>query len=201
MALAAIFPVLLALFFYWLEKRTKFGNLPYWWRQVIIGVVFGISASLATQFGVMSDDGYVMNVRSASPLTAGLIFGGPAGIISGVIGGLYRWFSVYWGVGSYTKVACSVATVLAGLYAALGRKFMFDNKKTSWFYGLFIGIVTEVFHMLLVFVTHMEDIHTAFSVVKVCAIPMIVANGLSVTLSLFIISLLGKPKSKLTKKD
>ena len=32
--------------------------------------------------------GAVVNVRDAAPLTAGLIFGGPAGIIAGFIGGL-----------------------------------------------------------------------------------------------------------------
>lgn len=198
--ISAIVPVLLAVVLYLIEKNTKFNKLPYWLKQVIIGTVFGASACLATEFGILTN-GVVLNVRGASPLTAGLIFGGPAGIIAGVIGGVYRWVSVAWGIGSYTRIACSLGTIIAGVVGALCRKVLFDNKKTSWFYGLFIGSTTEVLHMLLVFITHMDDIATAFDVVKACAIPMIVANGISVMLSVFVVTVLGKEKVKKTSRQ
>ncbi len=202
MAAAALAPVLLANLFYVLEAGTKFGKLKYYYKQLIIGVAFGALACLATQFGIPHEN-YMMNVRSAAPLTAGLVFGGPAGVIAGVIGGVYRWISVYWGVSRYTRVACSVATVLAGLIAAVCRKFMFNGKKTSWFYGVFIAIATEVFHMLLVFLTHMDDIMTAFAVVKSTAIPMIVFNALSLFMTLLFVSLVsrGFVKKKIRGKE
>ena len=192
---AALFPVLIAFLFYRLEKKTAFGRWPYLVRQLLIGLIFGGIACAATQFGIPME-GYVINVRTAAPLTAALVFGGPSGILAGVIGGVYRWLSVMWGIGAYTKVACSVATVLAGLIGAMCRKFMFDNKKASWFYGFFIAIVTEVLHMLLVFVTHIDDIHHAFLVVKVTTLPMVLGNGFSVMLALLLISSAKKEKNR-----
>ena len=73
-------------------------------RQIVIGILFGCVSAFASSHG-MQWLGTVVNVRDAAPLSAGLIFGAPAGIISGLIGGLYRWFSVYWGGGMYTRLS------------------------------------------------------------------------------------------------
>lgn len=114
--------------FYLLDKKTKFKSLSYYAKQILIGIVFGGLSAFASGYGV-DFLGTVANVRDAAPLCAGLIFGGPAGIISGVLGGLYRYFSVFWGAGEYTRIACTLSTMLAGFFAALLRRFMFDNKK------------------------------------------------------------------------
>ena len=42
-----------------------------------------------TEFGV-NIGGAILNVRDTAPLCAGLIFGGPAGIIAGIAGGVER---------------------------------------------------------------------------------------------------------------
>jgi len=195
MVLAGIIPVLITLIFKFLETKTKFGNVKKVVRQIIEGIVFGVVACLATQYGVVQN-GYVLNVRSASPLAAGLVFGGPAGIIAGVIGGLYRWLSIYWGMGTYTVIACSVATVLAGLLGTMGHVLFVAGKRHTWFYGVFIAIATEVFHMLLVFVTHMDDIPKAFQIVSETAVTMIIANALSVMASLLVRELFTWKKHK-----
>ena len=192
---ATLLPVVLAVVLYYAERKTSFLKIKYRVRQVIVGVLFGGVAVLATEFGIPVD-GAVLNVRNAAPLTAGLVFGGPAGIIAGGIGGVYRWLAVFWGAGEFSKIACSLACVLAGLFGAGCRKFMFDNKKASWFYGLAIGVTTEVLHMLLLFVTNLNDVYTAFGIVAKCAAPMIICNGVSVMLSLLFISLMGKERVK-----
>ena len=133
-----------------------------------------------------------MNVRDAAPLCAGLIFGAPAGIISGVIGGVERYMAAAWGAGAYSKVACSVATCFAGFYAAGLRKYLFENKKPAWYYGLVAGAVTEVLHMLVLFLTHTDDTAKAFGVVKVCAAPMMAACGVSVMLALIVVAILAR---------
>jgi hypothetical protein len=46
------------------------------------------------------------------------------------------------------------------------RHFMFDDKKASWYYSLSTGLMVEVFHMLLIFLTHMDGIEAAFQIVK-----------------------------------
>ena len=187
-----IIPVLLNCFLvvsiYLIDKHTPAKKLPHMAKQVIIGILFGCVSAFASSYGVQWL-GTVVNVRDAAPLSAGLIFGAPAGIISGLIGGLYRWFSVYWGGGMYTRLACSIATILAGLMAAGLRKLMFDNKKPTWGYGICIAVVCEVIHMILIFLTNMDNSSQAFEFVKGATAPMMLGNSVAVGLSIIIVSL------------
>ena len=188
-----IVPVLLncilVLAVYLVDKCTPAKKLPYMARQVIVGLLFGGVSAFASSYGV-EWLGTTVNVRDAAPLSAGLIFGAPAGIISGVIGGLYRWFSVYWGAGVYTQLACSIATILAGFMAAGLRKLMFDNKKPTWGYGICIAVVCEVIHMILIFLTNMDDSSYAFEFVKGATFPMILGNAVAVGCAIIIVSVL-----------
>ncbi|MBR5519584.1 MAG: SpoIIE family protein phosphatase, partial [Clostridia bacterium] len=180
---------LLVLAVYLVDKYTPAKKLPYMTKQLIIGVLFGCVSAFASSYGV-NWLGTVVNVRDAAPLSAGLIFGAPAGILSGIIGGLYRWFSVFWGGGMYTQLACSVATILAGFMAAGLRKLMFDNKKPTWGYGVCIAVVCEVIHMILIFLTNMDNSSYAFEFVKGATLPMILGNAAAVGSAILIVSLL-----------
>ena len=173
---------------YLADKCSPAKKLPYYAKQVIIGILFGAVSAFASGYGV-NMLGTVVNVRDAAPLSAGLIFGAPAGIISGLIGGLYRWFSVYWGGGLYTRVACTIATILAGFMAAGLRNLMFDNKKPTWSYGICIAVVCEVIHMILIFLTNMDDSSQAFEFVKRATAPMMLGNSMAVGLSIILVSL------------
>ena len=188
-----IIPILincfLVLVVYLVDKYTPVKKLPYMVKQIMIGFMFGGVSAFSSSYGVELL-GTTVNVRDAAPLSAGLIFGGPAGIISGIIGGLYRWFSVYWGGGVYTQLACSVATILAGFMAAGLRKLMFDNKKPTWGYGICIAVVCEVIHMILIFITNMDDSSYAFEFVKGATIPMILGNAVAVGFAIIIVSVL-----------
>ena len=187
-----IIPVLLNCFLvlgvYLIDKHTPAKKLPHMAKQVIIGILFGCVSAFASSYGVQWL-GTVVNVRDAAPLSAGLVFGAPAGIISGLIGGLYRWFSVYWGGGMYTRFACSIATILAGFMAAGLRKLMFDNKKPTWGYGICIAVVCEVIHMILIFLTNMDNSSQAFEFVKGATAPMMLGNSVAVGLSIILVSL------------
>ena len=165
--------------FYLLDKKTAFKNLKPASKQLLIGVVFGGLSAFASTYGV-DFLGTVANVRDAAPLCAGLIFGAPAGIISGILGGFYRFFSVFWGAGEYTRIACTLSTMFAGVIAAVLRKYMFDNKKPTWSYGVFITVVCEVVHMLMIFFTNMDDSSYAFEFVKGATVPMIIGNSAAV---------------------
>ena len=190
-----IIPILinciLVLAVYLVDKHTPAKKLPYMTKQVIIGILFGAASAFASSYGV-EWLGAVVNVRDAAPLSAGLIFGAPAGIISGLIGGLYRWFSVYWGAGTYTRLACSIATILAGFMAAGLRKLMFDDKKPIWGYGICIAVVCEVIHMILIFLTNMNDSSYAFEFVKGATLPMVIGNAVAVGVAIIIVSLLSR---------
>lgn len=182
LGIAVLIPVVVSVLFYLAESRTRFSRLPYKVRQIIIGIVFGCLAIIGTEWGIPVK-GAQVNCRDAAPLCAGLFFGAPAGIIAGVIGAVERWFAVYWGVGQFTRVACSVATLIAGIYAALLRKFLFDDKRPSWMLALTSGVVIEVFHLSLVFVTNVSEQERAASVIEACSLPLIIATSLSVLLS------------------
>lgn len=191
--LCSLLPVLFSVGFYLLERTRLYARLSGVARQTVIGAVFGLLAVFSTEFGV-DIDGAIINVRDAAPLAAGLIFGAPAGIIAGVIGGVERWLAPLWGGGAYTRLACTLATMLAGLIGAGARRILFDDKKPGWFYGLAIGMTAEVLHMLLIFLTNMGDTRVAFSFVRQCAAPMILANSLSVMLSVVCVSALSREK-------
>jgi LytS/YehU family sensor histidine kinase len=183
--------ILLVILLYLANKNTGFKNISYMKKQIIIGVLFGGVSCFASSFG-FDVFGTVANVRDAAPISAGLIFGAPAGIISGFIGGIYRWFSIYWGGGLETRLACTLATILAGLMAAALRKFMFENKKPTWSYAIAITVFCEVIHMLLIFITNMSNSVRAFELVRSFTWPMIAGNMLAVGLAFIAITLISK---------
>lgn len=198
--LVSLCPVVLSALIYLAERTNAARKIPYIARQVLIGIMFGALAIMGTEFGVKID-GAVINARDASPICAGLLFGAPAGIIAGVIGGVERWLAVFWGAGEYTRLACSISTILAGVFAAVLRKYMFDNKKPKWNYCLATAIITEVVHMLMIFLTNMSDVHTAFSFVRACSLPMVAINGLSVMLAGALLSLLSEKERKSSRHN
>lgn len=192
LTIATLLPVAASVVLYLLNKKTAFGKLKRMPRQIIYGIVFGLIAVVGTEYGVKIS-GVVMNVRDAAPVCAGLIFGAPAGIIAGLIGGIERFIAAPW-VGEYTKYACSIATAFAGFFAGGLRVFLFDNKKPAWYYGLATGIIAEVIHMLLLFVWDMGDARASFAIVHVCAVPMILSCGASVMLANMAVAYLGREK-------
>lgn len=187
-AFATLLPVLTSVVLTKLAKRPWLANASYWQQQTLYGLIFGLIAIFGTEFGINTNDA-TMNVRDAAPLVAGLYFGSPAGIIAGLIGGIERWFSVLWGRGMFTRVACSVATIAVGFYGAFLNRYLFNERKPSWPLALAVGMVAEVLHLLLVFLTNLDDATRAFLVVQACSLPMISCNAISVALSGAAISL------------
>ena len=114
---ATLLPTMATIVFVLLGKFKFFEKIPNGVKQFIYGLVFGLIAVYGTERGIQIP-GAVINVRDGAVLTAGLIFGAPAGIIAGLIGGIERYVAVYWGVGSYTQIACSISTAAAGFYSA-----------------------------------------------------------------------------------
>jgi len=201
LATATLLPPVAACILYLIEKKPKFNKLGYMTKQVIFGLVFAVLAVMGTEFGIKME-GAVVNVRDAAVVCAGLFFGAPAGIIAGVVGGVERWFAVLWGAGAYTRLACTLGTMFAGFISAALRKWLFDDKKPGWGYSLVIGLVIEMLHLLLVFVTNMSDVSKAFNVLKICSAPMLICNSLAVmiaSVAISVISRSGKPKISRSK--
>ena len=190
-ALAVFLPVAACILLTLLRKRTSVAHVSEKYWQVIVGVVFGLIAIYGTEAGIPLD-GAMMNVRDAAPLAAGLYFGGPAGIIAGVIGGVERWLAVYWGVGEFTRLACSLGTLFAGLFAAVLRKYVFSYHIPNLSFAFATGVVAEVMHLTLVFVTNLDQAAKAFEIVQACSIPMVLCVGLSTMICSFALLLLSR---------
>ena len=193
LALVAMLPVILSATLYLAFARTSLSHWSNGKKQLLAGVLFGLAAVFGTEFGVPMD-GLRVNVRDAAPLCAGLIFGAPAGILAGFVGGVERYLAAWWGAGFYTQLACTLGTIFAGLLGALLRRYMFEDKKPGWVYGLAIGAVAEVVHMTIIFLTNMDDARTGFYFIHICTIPMVTANACSVMLALLVVGVLGKER-------
>jgi len=156
-------------------------------EKIALGLLYGILSIFSTHFGV--DHGImVLNVRDLGPMAAGLFFDPVSGIIAGIIGGVERYIAgTYFEVGTYTRIACSVSTCFAGFFAAFLRIVIFKGKKPSIAYAFFMGSVIEVFHMYVIFLTHREDMDTAFEVVSTCSVPMILFSGFGLMLCAVVI--------------
>ena len=150
--------------------------------KIAVGCFFGLCSIFSTHFGIDYGD-MLLNVRDIGPMAAGLFFDPVAGIIAGLIGGIERYYAgAYLGIASFTKVACSVSTCLAGFVAAFMRIVIFKGKRPSTPYAFFMGAIMEVFHMYAVFITHRGDLRAAMHVVSVCAVPMIFFTGAGLAL-------------------
>lgn len=194
LALMALVPIALTVLLYNAEKKGRFSRLSNLQRQLLIGCIFGGAAVLSTTFGV-DTGGAIANVRDAAVLCAGLLFGPVAGLTAGLIGGIERWFTVLWGVGEYTRAACTISTIAAGFGSAFFRYRIFEDRKPTFMHAFNIGLITEVFHMMMIFVTNMNDVRTAFSYVQLCALPMITVNALTVMTAALLVQIMSKEKT------
>ena len=188
LAWMALLTLAVSVLFYLAEKRTAFGKWNPKARQWIYGVAFGVLSICGTEFAVPFQ-GVVLNESTAAPLCAGLIFGSPAGVIAGVIGSVERYLASAWGAGYYGRYAGTFSILFAGLAGAGMRRYMFDDKKPAWYYGLASGIIAEVVDMLLLLAVNVDDMRSAFYVVEVAALPLAIMNGVAVMLALLGVSL------------
>ena len=168
-----LYVLLTALIWLWISGRRMRG-----WHRLLIGLIYGGCSVLSTHFAVDYSH-MLLNVRDLGPLMSGLFFDPVSGVIAGLIGGIERYIAgTFWNIGSYTRIACSVSTCLAGFLAAALRVWLFRHKKPSAVFGFILGAVMEVFHMYVVLITHREDMAMAIYVVSVCAVPMILFTGI-----------------------
>ena len=188
-AFATLLPALACAILLFVRRAPSVAKIPERSWRVIVGVVFGLIAIYGTEAGIPMD-GATMNVRDAAPLAAALIFSGPSGIIAGLIGGIERWFAVLWGAGEFTRIACSIGTIFAGFYAALLRKFLFERHIPNLAFAFATGVVAEVMHLMLIILTHPDELALAFDVTQKCAPPMITCVGLATLLCSFVTSLI-----------
>lgn len=180
----------IAVLLYWLDKKYNFSQKKYWLWQLFIGILFGglvyVNILLAPYTNSISD-----NVQNIIPMSAGLIFGAPAALISSAIGILIS-MNLNITVWSFVRETAAVSLGAAGIFAAFLRYYMFDDKIPSWVYGLGAGFMTAAFHMLSLLLRHMNHLQQAYVFVKTFNIYMLVISSISLTMTLYVIHSLGR---------
>ncbi|MCF0144945.1 MAG: hypothetical protein HUJ73_00005, partial [Eubacterium sp.] len=171
------------------EKKTV--------NMIAIGLLYGLFSILGSVFGV-EINGTMANVRDIAPILAALGVDWRCGIVAGLVGGAFRFISP--DAGEYTRIACTLATILSGLIAAFLRKVIFEDKHPTWYSAILTGAVCETLHMLMILAMHRTDPAGAFTVVDSIAFPMIAITAFSVGLCFFIITILRKEKLFYDKK-
>lgn len=143
-------------------------------------ILFGLFSIFGTLIGIQGTYGDIANIRDLAPMVAGLVAGPYVGLAVGLIGGIHRL-----SLGGVSCIACSLATVLAGLLA--GGVYHLNK-------GKLLGIIPS-----MVFAVGIELLHGGLTlaivrpyweavVIVVTDIPeMIVANSLGVGISVIIL--------------
>ena len=179
------------LLWYFGNKKQKRGRA---WR-IAVGLIFG-ACSVAANHGGIDYYTLLLNVRDIGPLAAGLFFSPVSGVIAGTIGGVERILAgEIWDIGKFTEIACGLSTFLAGVLAAILNRTVYQGKRPPVFQALFLGAVTEVFHMYAVLFTNPDRITEAYYVVETAALPMIAFTAAGMALCSFAVMKLGKETS------
>ena len=135
----------------------------------IICVVFCIFAILATYTG-LNVEGSLVNVRTITIVSGGVIFGPFVGIVTGVVSGLHRYLIDTNGI---TSMPCLISSIAAGVVSGYINKKVKRNYR--WIAGIAAGMLSEMITMTLILI--LSKPHSlGFDIVSKIAIPMIIGQ-------------------------
>lgn len=135
---------------------------------VILTLTFCFFAILSTYSGIHVE-GSLVNVRIATIISSGILFGPIVGIITGLVAGLHRYLIV----GGVTALPCFLTSAIAGLVSAwIHRKV---KKSLRWIYGIAGGMFCEILTMILILFMSGSFDH-GWSIVSQIALPMILGE-------------------------
>ncbi|MBZ9686847.1 sensor histidine kinase [Clostridium estertheticum] len=135
----------------------------------IICVVFCIFAILATYTG-LNVEGSLVNVRTITIVSGGIIFGPFVGIVTGAVSGLHRYLIDTNGI---TSIPCLISSIAAGVVSGYINKKVKRNYR--WIAGIAGGMLSEMITMILILI--LSKPHSlGFDIVSKIAIPMILGQ-------------------------
>jgi PAS domain S-box-containing protein len=170
-----------------IENRRTLKN------QAILIICFGALSVYGTLMGV-NVMGAVINVRDLGPLAAGLFCGPVVGLGAGLIGGAFRTTQ-----GGFTLVPCTLATVLAGLFAGAIQVHM-KGKFPGALGAASFAVLFELFHVSLVMLIA-RPFPLALDVSKTALPPLVLANAAGILIFTQIASNLMKERQTKAERD
>lgn len=146
--------------------------------------VFSIFSILGTYFGLPVQDA-ISNTRAIGAVLAGLIGGPLLGTAVGFTAGLHRYT-----LGGFTAFSCGVSTTVEGLLGGLVHLYLMKKSRPNHIFSPWIALaatfVAEIVQMLIILLLA-RPYGEAVSLVRVIALPMILANSAGAALFVSII--------------
>ncbi|QJB58485.1 sensor histidine kinase [Pseudodesulfovibrio sp. zrk46] len=143
-------------------------------QMLILYVVFSTFSIMGTYFGLPIQDA-IANTRAIGAVLAGII-GGP--ILGGVVGmtaGIHRFT-----LGGFTAFSCGVSTTVEGLIGGLFHLYLVRNNRQAQLLSPVVAFIAtfiaEMLQMVIILLMA-KPFEEALALVRVIAIPMIVANS------------------------
>ena len=150
--------------------RKIFQKKNYQKRDIaILCVIFSTFAIMETYLGI-NVDGSLVNIRTITIVSGGILFGPVVGIITGIVAGTHRFLIDINGV---TSIPCLITSVVAGISSGYINKKV--KRKYSYIAGILLGMSCEILTMaLILLMTKPYDLGLA--IVGKIAIPMILGE-------------------------
>lgn len=136
---------------------------------IIICIVFSVFAVLATYTGI-NVEGSLVNVRTITIVSGGVIFGPVVGIVTGVISGVHRYIIDINGI---TSMPCLISSIIAGAVSGYINKKVKRNYR--WIAGIGAGMLSETISMILILILSRPH-SLGVDIVSKIAIPMILGQ-------------------------
>ncbi|HAK44146.1 MAG TPA: sensor histidine kinase [Clostridium sp.] len=160
---------------------------------VIICIVFSVFAILSTYTGV-NVEGSLVNVRTITIVSGGVIFGPIVGIVTGIVSGIHRYLIDINGI---TSIPCLISSITAGIVSGYINKKV--SRKYRWIAGIGAGMLSEMITMILIL--KLSKPHSlGIDIVSKIAIPMILGQ-ISVGFIVLLVQSVEDDKEKIAAKQ
>jgi two-component system, LytTR family, sensor kinase len=153
-------------------------------HKFLLYLIFSAFSILGTYFGLPVRDA-IANTRAIGPVLAGIIGGPGLGLATGLTGGLHRY-----ALGGFTAFSCGVSTTAEGLVGGLVHLYLVRRGRTNLRFNPLIALATtfvaEALQMLIILLLS-RPFDNAFALVRIIALPMMLANSVGAALFISII--------------
>lgn len=135
----------------------------------ILTAIFCLFAILSTYSGIHVE-GSLVNVRIATIVSSGILFGPIVGMITGIVSGTHRYLI---DIGGVSALPCFITSSFAGVVSVWIHKKV--KKSQRWIYGIAGGMFCELLTMVLILLMA-GSFERGWSIVSQIALPMILGE-------------------------
>ena len=135
----------------------------------ILCVIFSAFAIMETYLGI-NVDGSLVNIRTITIVSGGILFGPVVGVITGIVAGTHRFLIDINGV---TSLPCLITSIVAGISSGYINKKV--KRKYSYIAGILLGMACEILTMALILLMT-KPFDLGLGIVQKIAIPMILGE-------------------------